>query len=195
MLDTDLIRHGMEFVRAIENHQYEVSPQGIHFPKQRVFAAGQYRTWVNDRDCQIDPNVVPAEGLAKILKNGLNGTAWYIVPFTNDVTPLSTITALTFDSVLAEFTDYNELTRQAWVVPTDPAAGVYTNAASPAVFTASSAVGTTTGVDIIGSGLISASAKEATTGICASAAKFDGSRNVKTGDKLTVEFSISLASV
>lgn len=195
MLDNDLFRHGMEFVRAIEANKYETSPQGIYFPAQRVFAAGQFRTWVNGLDCQLDPNVVPAEGLLQILKNGLNGTPLYVAPFITNVTPLSTLTAATFVATLGEFTAYDELTRQAWTHPADPVAGVYTNAAAPAVFTAAASVGTTTGVDIIGAGILSNSTKSNGTGFCACAAKFTGSRNVKTADKLTVEYSITLASV
>lgn len=194
MLDNDLIRHGLEFARAIDRHQYEVGPAGIMFPRQKAIVAGQYRTWVNGRDMQIDPNIVPAEGLAQILKSGLSGSTWYIAPFLNNVTLLATLTAANFDSTLNEFTDYDETSRQVWTVPTDPVDGIYTNEASPAVFTASSAVGTGVGVDVIGAGLLSASAKEATTGKLASASAFSAARNLKAGDKLTVEFSIAATS-
>lgn len=190
MLDNDLIRHGRELVRAIENHHYEMSPNGVHFPRQGLVVAGQFKTMINGRDPQIDPNIVPAEGIARILKSGIN-TTLYIAPFLNDITLLSTLTAATFDSSLQEFTAYDETSRRQWVIPTDPDDGVYTNEASPASFTAAASVGTGAGVDIIGAGILSVATKEATTGFLVCASKFTGSRNVKTGDVLTVEYSIA----
>ena len=189
-IDTDLLRNASEFIRAIEQHQYEVTPAGIEFPRKRLVIAGQFLTRVNGRDAQIDPNIVPAEGIARILKSGLN-TTLYIAPFLNDITLLSTLTAANFDTQLDEFTDYDESARRQWVIPTDPVAGVYTNEASPATFTAATAVGTGAGVDVIGAGIISASAKNATTGFLVCASKFTGARNLKTGDVLTVEYSIA----
>lgn len=190
MLDNDLIRHGRELVRAIENHQYEMSPAGVHFPRQKLYVAGQFRTMVNGRDPQVDPNIVPAEGIARILKSGIN-TTLYIAPFLNDITLLSTLTAANFDSQLQEFTAYDETSRRQWVIPTDPEDGVYTNEASVATFTAASSVGTDPGVDIVGAGILSVSGKESALGFLVCASKFSGARNVKTGDILSVEYSIA----
>lgn len=194
MFDNDLIRHGLEFARAIDNHQYEITPTGLHFPRQRAVVSGQFTTWVNGADEQVDPNIVPAEGLAQILKSGLGGVPWYVAPFANATVPLSTLTAATFHSVLNEFIDYDEGSRVAWTIPADPAAGVYSNSAAPAIFTAAAAVGVGAGIDIQGAGLLSVLTKRATTGKLACASKFSGSRNLKTGDKLTVQYDISTTS-
>lgn len=198
MLHKDLIRHGLEFVRAIDQHQYEVSPAGVHFPKQRAFVQGQYDTWVNGSGHQMDPNVVPVEALNYLLKAGLKVvggiSAWYIAPFLNNVTPLSTLTAATFDSVLNEFTAYDEGTRLAWTLPSDPTTGSFDNAAAPAVFTADASVGVGVGVDIYGAGILGTSAKEATTTKVLCASKFSAARNLKATDKLTVQYTISAVS-
>jgi hypothetical protein len=197
----DLIRHGLEFARAIDRHQYEVTPSGIRFPKQRAIIAGAFTTWINGADMQVDPNVVPLQALNYLLKAGIKASGglatWYIAPFVGNVTPDENLTALNFDSVLTEFTDYDETTRQAWTVPTDPTAGAYSNSAAPAVFTAASAVGTSPGVDIYGAVIISASAKSATTGKTLCGSLFDAPRNVKSGvvkDKLTVQYDVAAAS-
>lgn len=194
MFDNDLIKHRLEFARAIDNLQYEKTPKGLFFPRQRALVTGGYTTWVNDRDMQYDPNVVPAEGLLQILKSGLGGVPWYIAPFLNNVTPLSTLTAATFDSVLNEFTAYDEASRQAWTVPADPVAGVYSNSASLAVFTADATVGVGAGIDVYGMGLLSVSTKESALGVCACASKFSGARNLKTADKLSAQYDVSATS-
>lgn len=199
MLHKDLIRHGMEFVRAISNHQYEVSPTGIHFPKQHAIVQGQFDTWINGADHQVDPNVVPIEALNYLLKAGINVlggiSSWYIAPFRANTAPTSALTAALFTSTQNEFTAYVETTRQAWTVPVDPVAGVFTNAAAPAVFTADSTVGTGAGIDIYGAAVLGASAKSATSSKLLTAALFGGARNVKTPDKLTVQYSLSATSV
>ena len=198
MLHNDLIKSRMEFARAIDNHQYEMTPQGIHFPKQRVFVCGQFDTWVNGEGHQVDPNVVPTQALNYLLKAGfknVGGTSsWYIAPFTGNVTPLANLTAALFTSTLTEFTQYDEATRVAWTLPTDPTTGSFDNTASPAVFTAASAVGTGAGVDVYGAGILSVSTKSATTGTLACAAKFNAARNLKATDKLTVAYTISATS-
>lgn len=198
MLSNDLLRHRMEFARAIDNHQYELTPQGVHFPKQRVFVCGQFDTWVNGADHQVDPNVVPTEALNYLLKAGFKASGatstWYIAPFLNNTTPLANLTAALFDSTLNEFTAYTEAARQAFTLPADPTAGVFDNSAAPAVFTADNTVGTGAGVDVYGAGILSVSTKEATGGVLACASKFNAARNLKATDKLTIQYTISATS-
>lgn len=199
MLSKDLLRHKLEFARAVDQHQYEVTDTGgILFPNQKVIVAGSFATMVNGADRQVDPNIVPVAALDYLLKLGLTGVGgasnWYIAPFVNNVTPLSTLTAATFTATLGEFDDYDEVTRQALVLPADPTAGSYSNAASPAVFTAAAAVGTGAGVDVYGAGVLSVSTKNATTGVLFSASLFAGARNLKTGDRLTTEYEVNATS-
>ena len=198
MLNHDLIRHGMEFSRAIANRQYEVSPAGIVFRKQRAIVQGCFETTINGGDRQLDPNEVPVEFLDYLLKLGFTGVGglatWYIAPFVNNITPLSTLTAATFDSVLNEFDAYDEATRQAFTVPASPTSGSYSNSAAPASFTADATVGVGAGIDIYGAGIMSASAKNATSGKIGPTSKFSGLRNVKTADVLTVQYTVTASS-
>jgi hypothetical protein len=199
MLHADLIKHGPEFCRALANRHFAISDSGIYFPKQRAIVQGVFETRVNGRDLQIDPNVVPTEALNYLLKTGLKTaagvyTAWYIAPFLNNVTPGATLTAATFESVVDEFTQYDETTRVAWTLPSDPTSGSYSNSASPAAFTAASAVGTGAGVDVYGAGILSASAKESTAAKLLCASKFSAARNLKATDVLTVIYTVSATS-
>lgn len=195
MFDHDLMKHNLEFARAIDNFQYEQSDRGLYFPRQKVFVSGGFTTWVNGEDMQFDPNLVPAEGLAKILKSGLGGTSWYIAPFVNNTAVQSTLTGATFTATMGEFTAYDEAARPAWTIPADPVAGAYSNSDSLATITASSSVGTGAGVDIYGAAVIGAAAKSATTGPLACCSLFSGSRNVKAADKLTIQYDINATSV
>jgi hypothetical protein len=194
----DLFKHRREFARAIDRHQYERSPHGVVFPKQRAIVQGCFTTWINGRDMQADPNEVPVEALNYLLKAGIKASgglsAWYIAPFVDNVTPLSTHTAATFDSAFTEFTDYTESARQAWTVPTDPTAGAYTNALSPATFTGSSALDPDDGIDVYGAGILSVAAKNATNGKLLCVSLFNALRNIKPTDKLTVEYELTATS-
>jgi hypothetical protein len=200
LLCNDLIKHGMEFVRALNNHHYDVTPAGIHFPKQRAIVAGLFRHHASGDGLGLieDPNVVPTEALNYLLKAGYKNSGglsnWYIAPFTGAVVPGAGLTAANADSTLTEFTDYDEATRQAWTLPADPTSGQFTNSASPATFTASSAVGTGAGVDVYGAFIISSSAKEATTGKIGPAAQFSAARNLKATDVLSVAYTLSATS-
>lgn len=197
MLNHDLLAHGMEFARAIDNHQYEVGPSGLHFPKQKVLVAGQFDTWINGADHQVDPNILPTESLNYLLKTGLTNvgglSGWYVAPFVNNVTPLATLTAATATATLGEFQDYNEANRVAYTVPVDPAAGSYSNSAAPAQFTIAGSV-PGGGVDIYGAMIISAAAKAATTGKILCASKFTAARKVFATDVLTVLYTINATS-
>lgn len=200
MLDNDLIRHGREFARALDNHQYEVTAGGLHFPRQHVMVAGTFRHHAPDgKGWCIDPNIVPVEALNYLLKVGLGKEAglssWYVAPFVNNVVPGASLTAATAAATLGEFTQYTEGTRVAFTTPTEPvSSGLYDNSAAPAVFTAAEAVGTSAGVDIYGAFIASASTKSSTGGKLLCASLFTGTRNLKTGDKLTVEYGISASS-
>lgn len=197
MLHRDLIRHGLEFARAIDRHEFEITPSGILFNKQKAIVAGQFTTWVNGEDMQVDPNVVPTQSLNYLLKAALKGTgainAWYIAPFLNDLEPDATITAALFDGTLGEFTDYTELTRGVYTLPADPTAGAFTNSAAPAVFTGSGAI--VGSVNIYGAGILSASAKESTAGTIFCASRFAAARPIDTGSKLTVQYDVAATSV
>ena len=197
MLHRDLVRHGLEFARALDRHQYEISPRGIVFPKQKAIVAGQFTTWVNGQDEQVDPNVVPTESLNYLLKAALKGSgaisAWYIAPFLNNTDPDATITAALFDYTLDEFTAYDESARQAYTLPTDPSAGAFSNSASPAVFTGDSSL--VSPVNVYGAGILSVSTKGATTGKIFCASLFSSARPIDTGSKLTVQYDVAASSL
>lgn len=192
MLSPDLIRHRAEFARALANHDYDLTPAGIVFPKQKALVSGAFITTINDRDMQVDPNIVPTEALNYLLQAGLKGTgalsAWYIAPFLNNVAPTAALTAANYETTLNEWIAYDEAARQAYTLPASPTGGVFSNSAAPAVFTSNAAA------TIYGAGILSASAKEATTGKIFCASLFAAGRVLAAADKLTVQYDVSATS-
>jgi hypothetical protein len=189
--DADILAHRREFARAVANHQYEVSPQGLFFPAQKLFIGGAMETTLNGRDPDVSPNIIPTEGLNHLLSilvaGGTQVNPWYVALFSGNVTPGASYTAANFTSNATEFTGYSETTRVAYVDGTI-AAGAVDNDASRAEFTM------TTSATIYGGALLSASAKSSTSGTLLAAARFSASRAVVSGDTLQVKYTLSATS-
>lgn len=192
--------HASEFLRALRNHQYEVTPSGILFPRQKIHFGGAFENSLQDRKTRewgpwyVDANIVTTEGMNYILAGGLASgsvlTAWYIAPFAANVTPVAGLTAATFTATQTEFTSYAETTRQAWT-QAGASGGVISNTASPAVITVNTGGQTT----IYGLGLISASAKSATSGKLFAAALLATARTgLQNLDVLGLRYTVTATS-
>lgn len=137
-------------------------------------------------------NIIPNEGLNAFLQVFFGKMSvipnFYIGIFTGSYTPQATDTMATFPTNASEFGNYTEGTRQHFVIPASISGTSVDNSASPAVFTASSA-GT-----ITGGFLATSSAINATTGILCSAMKFNASKTLGIGDKLSVSYGVTALS-
>lgn len=193
MLPADVLRHRREFLRAVANHNYDFDPEkGLYlFPKQKLSIHGHFESWVNGKDHDVAPNIIPTEGLNYLLTAGvLNGSAvgtWYVAPFKGNVTPGATLTAATYTATTTEATEYAETTRVAFV-GSAAASGSTSNSASKAAFTANASI------TVYGAGMLSASAKSSTSGTCLAAAKFSASRALVSADVLSVQYTLSATS-
>lgn len=190
---SDLHKHRREVARALANNRYEVSAEGIVFPTMGnalvagVFDAEHRRG--GDVIGQIGgfgPNIVPTEGLNKILTDVL-ATSYYVALFEGNVTPGATLTAATFTATTTECVAYDEATRVLFVKGAI-AGGVVDNSASRAEFTMNA------GKTIYGGALLSSSTKSGTTGSLLAAAKFSSSRAVIAADVLAVKYTLTLTS-
>jgi hypothetical protein len=196
-IDHDLQKHSREFATALRNHQYEVSDEGILFPKQRAFISGVYTHTVNGQDERIDSNIVVTEGMNHMLDVVLHGTTavatWYFGLFSANVTPVNTWTAANFTANATEITSntegYSETTRQAFVEAA-ASAGSTNNTASKAAFT----IITATSVTVWGAGLLSSSVKGGTSGTLLSSAKFSAARTLYNTDVFNVGYTLTLTS-
>jgi hypothetical protein len=194
----DLIRHRRELQQAIRNKHYEVSPHGILFPRMKAFIGGVFTTWLNGRDPQTDPNIIPTEGLNHILttiaKNGTPVSPWYVALFSGNITPGATMThtgGTAFATVATEFTDYDEATRVEWEEGA-VATGSVDNSAARADFTMSTGVSSQV---LRGAALASVSTKGSTAaGTLLACSRFASDRTVSETDVLSVQYTLSVTS-
>jgi hypothetical protein len=196
----DLTKHRGEFLRALANQKFEVTPEGILIGGgARALAAGAFEVEhrrageVIGRD--LFANGFTVQGLTYLLAAGVNNAAqvgtWYMAPFEGNFTPNgATLTGALFNSALTECDDYDQSTRVQYVEAT-PAAGATTNAANRAVFTFNASK------TIYGFGLLSASAKLANGAgdVCLAAGRLGTPRPVVDDDELAVAYGLSLTAV
>lgn len=179
--------------RELRNRQYEKAEDGILFPRSRLFIGGAFIHQNLDRDeaATIEGNLVTNQGLDYVLGAALGNTAvnpqYFLAPFSGNVTPQPTWTGANFDAQATEFTGYTDATRPEWVRGT-AASQAIGNSASPVIFTFAPGGP----YNLYGMALLTASAKEATTGLLIAATRFASPRlNQQQGDRLSVEYVIS----
>ncbi len=187
-----LDKHRREFARAVRNHKYEMTPDGILFPQASALMGGMIAHTVNASDMRVDKNTFTIEGLNYLMNLGFKAaspeTAFYVAPFSTNATPASSLTAATFTSTLGEATGYTPSTRPEFVEGT-VASGAVSNSASRAEITA------TGSLTIWGAGLLSVATKSATTGVLAAAAKFSVVRTLAATDVLAYQWTLTLTPV
>lgn len=182
-----------EVARAVRNNRYERSDNGVWVPLAGgLNIHGMMTHWVNGQDEQVDPNIVTTQGMNHLLSSLVVGFGliqpWYIAPYTGSITPVVGTTALTFDTVCTELTQYDEATRQLWSVDALGAGVVLQNDASRANFTINASVTAT------GCGILSAPTKESTSGVLLAYANFNAPRVLVDDDILTIRYTITASS-
>lgn len=181
-----------EFMRSLRNHQYEITPEGILFPKAGALATGWFVHDVNGQDIRFDKNKLVNEGMVHMLGVTLSNTAqksaWYVGLFSANVTPAATVTAASWVADLTEFTNYDEAARPEWVEGA-AANNSISNTNNKAAFTIATGGGT-----VNGAVLISSQTKSGVDGTLMAAAKFSASRTLLATDVLNIGYTVSLAS-
>lgn len=189
---SEIKKYVRDIKRAMANHKYEMSPQGMYLTEGRVFIGGHFGTSINGSPIVWDKNLVVNEGLNHVLDVVLHNQSqlatWYIAPFAGNVTPAASWTAANFTANSTEFTNYDESTRVEWVEGSVASQSV-DNTASKARFTIGAGGGT-----IYGAGLLSASAKSATSGKLFAATRFSTSRVLLEDDLLDLAYTVSMTS-
>lgn len=194
---SDLQRHAAEFRSALENHKYELSPDGIYIPGAKVFVQGVFGHDVNGQEYREDKNLVVNEGLLHMLGVELYSTTkistWYLALFSANYTPAATLTAATFPATASEITSgtegYTEAVRQTYV-PAAPAANAITNTASKAAFT----IATASTLTVNGAALLSSNVKGDTSGVLFAASKFSATRTLQNNDVFNLSYRLQLTA-
>ena len=196
-IDKGLIKHRAEFLRALDNNQFEMTENGILFTKQHAIAHGVYTHDVNGQDERSDKNLLTTEGMTHMLNTEFHGGTpvgtWYFRLFSANVTPLATWTGANFTANATEIVS----TSEGWAGSVGfqfdeaaPSAANVNNTASKAAFT----IVTASSLNIWGAGLDSVATRGDTTGVLMSASKFAAARVLYNTDVFNLGYSLSLTS-
>ncbi|WP_441373626.1 hypothetical protein [Acinetobacter lwoffii] len=185
-----------ELVQAVQDENFDVTPEGIYFPKQGIFARGEYFDRVNGGEWQRSPNLVVNEGLAHILNVALGSKAkspgYYLALFGGSTAPAANWTAANFASVAAEIVSltegYTNATRPQWN-PSESTGNSIENLAAVASVT----IATTSQLNVTGAALLTNSTRGGTSGVLISATKYAAARTFQNGDVYELSYRLSLS--
>ncbi|WP_288401732.1 hypothetical protein [uncultured Acinetobacter sp.] len=189
--------HRKELVKALEDDVYDVTDNGIYFPKQGILAVGEYFHRVNDQEWEISLNKLTTEGLTHLLNVGLGSKAkaagYYLALFSGSTAPADNWTAANFASVASEIVSltegYTNATRPQWV-PADATTNSIDNMGTVAQLT----IATSSQLNVTGSALLTNPTRGGTTGVLVSATKYTAARTFQDGDIFSVGYRISLSN-
>ena len=96
----------------LKAENYQMTEQGIYFPKQGILAQGEYFDRINGGEWQTTHNLVVNEGLAHLLNVAMGTTAkpagYYLALFSGATAPAANWTAANFAAVSAEIVSMTE---------------------------------------------------------------------------------------
>ena len=185
-----------ELAAAIHHENFDVTAEGIFFPKQGVMASGEYFDRINGGDWERTPNLIVTEGLAHILSVALGGTAkpagYFLALFSGAAAPAANWTAASFAAAASEIVSmtegYTSPTRPAWTPPSSTANNSIDNMAAIASVTMATAVQ----LNVSGAAMLTNSTRGGTTGKLISATKYAADRVFQDGDTYDIGYRLSL---
>jgi hypothetical protein len=197
-MKSDLQKHAAEFKGYMTANEYEVTSEGIYYPRAKALICGEYVHDVNGEDERVDPNLLPSEAVNHLLDVALRGqpqkALWYLALFSGAYTPTGAVTAATFATTATEITSvtegYSETVRQTWT-PAAASGGVIDNTATKAAFT----IATASTVTIRGAALLSDNTKGGATGVLMSISRFSVDRVQYAGDVFNLGYRVRLQAV
>ena len=184
-----------ELALALDREQYDLTDEGVYFPRQGVLAAGEYFDRINGGEWQRTKNLIPTEGLAHILNVAMGSTAkpagYFLALFSGAAAPAANWTAASFAAAASEIVSltegYTNATRPAWT-PTNTSTGSIDNMASVASVT----IATSSQLNVTGAAMLTNSSRGGTTGVLVSATKYAAPRIFQDGDTYEVGYRLSL---
>lgn len=182
--------------KALSRGDYEVTDDGILFPRQGILAQGEYFGRVNGASWEKEgDNLITTEGLAHILNVALGSTAkpagYFLALFSGSATPAANWTAASFAATANEITSmtegYTAATRPAWT-PGTATTGQIDNMAAVASVT----IATAASLNVTGAALLTNSTRGGTTGVLVSASKYAAARTFQNGDTYEIGYRLNL---
>ena len=190
-----------ELQRSLQNdlqsQNYEMTDQGIYFPKQGILAQGEYFDRINGGEWQTTHNLVVNEGLAHLLNVAMGTTAkpagYYLALFSGATAPAANWTAANFSSVAAEIVSmgegYTSATRPQWT-PQNTSTNSIDNFNAVAKVT----IATSSQLTVTGAAMLTNSTKGGTTGTLISASKYTAARVFQDGDEYEIGYRLSFTA-
>ena len=185
-----------ELALAIHKENFDVTVEGIYFPKQGVMASGEYFDRINGGQWDRTPNIIVTEGLAHILSVALGTTpkpaGYFLALFSGAAAPAANWTAASFAAAASEIVSmtegYTSPTRPVWTPPSSTANNSIDNMAAVASVT----MATAGQVNVSGAALLTNSTRGGTTGKLISATKYAADRVFQDGDFYDIGYRLSL---
>ena len=185
-----------ELASAIHAENFDVTNDGIFFPRQGVMAIGEYFDRVNGGEWSFSKNLVPTEGLAHILNVAMGAaakpTGYYLALSSGTAAPAANWTAASYTATANEIVSQTEghtgSTRPAWT-PTATTTNSIDNMAAAARVT----IATASSLTVTGSALLTSSQRGGVTGVLVSAIKYPAERTFQNGDFWDLGYRLSLA--
>ena len=184
-----------ELAAELRAERFDLTPEGVYFPRQSVLAAGEYFDRVNGGEWTRTPNLVVNEGMAHILNVALGATAkpagYFLALFNGAATPQANWTAAGFAATAGEVVSmsegYTSPTRPAWT-PGVAATNSIDNMAAVATVT----IAATSQINVTGAAMLTSSMRGATTGVLVSATRYAAERTFQNGDTYDIGYRLSL---
>lgn len=184
-----------ELAEDIGRDLFDVTEEGVYFPRQGVLACGEYFDRINKGAWQRTKNLIVVEGLAHILNVALGTTpkpaGYFLALFSGAAAPVSNWTAANFAAVASEIVSltegYTSPTRPAWT-----SANTNTGSIDNMAAVASVTIATAGQLNVTGAAMLTNNAKGGTTGALVSATKYAAARVFQNGDTYDIGYRLSL---
>lgn len=185
-----------EVSKALAQGDFQVTDDGILFPRQGILAQGEYfgrvngGTWEKEGD-----NLITTEGLAHILNVALGATAkpagYFLALFSGAAAPAANWTAAGFAATANEITSmsegYTAATRPTWT-PGTATSGSIDNLTAVASVT----IATAASLNVTGAALLTNSTRGGTGGVLVSASKYAAARTFQNNDTYEIGYRLNL---
>ena len=187
-----------ELVAELHADRYDLTPEGIYFPRQGVLAGGEYFGRVNSGDWEKEgDNLLPTEGLAHLLNVALGTVAkpagYYLAIFSGSAAPAANWSAASFAAVANEIISMSEghtnASRPQWT-PSTTSTGSIDNMTSVATLT----IATASQLNVTGAALLSSGQRGGTNGVLVSASLYAAPRVFQNGDTYELGYRINLTT-
>lgn len=181
---------------ALAQGDFQVTDDGILFPRQGILAQGEYFGRVNGGIWEKEgDNLITTEGLAHILNVALGAAAkpagYFLALFSGAAAPAANWTAAGFAATANEITSmsegYTAATRPAWT-PGVATAGSIDNLTAVASVT----IATAASLNVTGAALLTNSTRGGTGGVLVSASKYAAARTFQNNDTYEIGYRLNL---